>query len=93
LKQSAAAQRDEIARLKGPNGRPSIEPGGMEKGTEAKTGAKDGSKSGKRRRRGQVAPHAAPESEVLGCGAGGFAVHAGESLEGRQAVRRRIASR
>ena len=61
LKQLSAAQRDEIARLKGLKGRPSIKPSGMEKGTEAKPGGK----AGKRRSRGKVSPRVAPESEVL----------------------------
>ena len=61
LKRLVAAQRDEIARLKGLKGRPSIKPSGMEKGTEAKPGGK----RAKRRGRGKVKPRVAPESEVL----------------------------
>ena len=61
LKQLVAAQRDEIARLKGLKGRPSIKPSGMEKGTETKPGGV----RGKRRRRGKVTPRVAPETEVL----------------------------
>jgi hypothetical protein len=52
LKIIVAAQRDEIARLKGLKGRPSIKPSGMEKGTEAKPGGK----RAKHRRRGKVTP-------------------------------------
>jgi len=61
LKTIVAAQRDEIARLKGLKGRPSIKPSGMEKGTEPKRGGK----GGKGRRRGKVTPRVAPEIEVL----------------------------
>jgi hypothetical protein len=61
LKLVVAAQRDEIARLKGLKGRPSIEPSGMEKQTEPKSV----SKRTKRRRRGKVTPRVAPLTEVL----------------------------
>src|SRR5277367_3255972 len=61
LKQVVAAQRDEIARLKGLKGRPSIKPSGMEKGTEPKPGGKQA----KRRGRGKVTPRVRPETEVL----------------------------
>jgi hypothetical protein len=61
LKQIVAAQRDEIARLKGLKGRPSIKPSGMEDAT----GPKRGGKRVKRRRRGKVTPRVMPETEVL----------------------------
>jgi hypothetical protein len=61
LKQIVAGQRDEIARLKGRNGRPSIKPSGMENST----GPKRGGKRVKRRRRGRVTPLVVPETEVL----------------------------
>ena len=61
LKQSVAALRDEIARLKGLKGRPSIKPSGMEDATEPKRGGK----RIKRRRRGKVTPRVMPETEVL----------------------------
>ena len=60
LKRIVAAQRDEIARLKGLKGRPSIKPSGMEKATEPKLG-----KKAERRGRGKVTPRVTPETEVL----------------------------
>src|ERR1700704_2180741 len=61
LKALGAAQRDEIARLKGLKGRPSIKPSGMENATEAEPGGK----GPKRRVRGKVRPRVAPETKVL----------------------------
>jgi transposase IS66 family protein len=61
LKRIVAAQRDEIARLKGLKGRPSIKPSGMENATELKPGGK----GAKRRRRGKVTPRVAAETKVL----------------------------
>src|SRR3954454_8961129 len=61
LKRIVAAQRDEIARLKGLKGRPSIKPSGMEKATEPKPGGK----KAKRRGRGKVTTRVMPETEVL----------------------------
>ena len=61
LKQMVAAQRDEIARLKGLKGRPSIKPSGMEKSTEPKAAGKHI----KRRGRGKVTPRVTLETELL----------------------------
>jgi hypothetical protein len=61
LKKIIAAQRDEIARLKGQQGRPKIKPSGMEDGPRPKRPGK----GGKARRRGKVTPRVAPEVEVL----------------------------
>jgi hypothetical protein len=61
LKRIVVAQRDEIARLKGLKGRPSIKPSGMEKATEPKPG----DKKAKRRLRGKVTPRVTSEIEVL----------------------------
>ncbi len=55
-----AAQRDEIARLKGLKGRTVIKPSGMEKGTEPKPGGK----RAKRRGRGKVTPRVTVEAKV-----------------------------
>ncbi len=61
LKALVAGQRDEIARLKGLKGRPSIKPSGMEKNTEPPSG----NKSSQQRRRGKVTPRVKVETEVL----------------------------
>ena len=58
LKAVVAAQRDEIARLKGLTGRPSIKPSGMERNTEPP-------RSDEQRRRGKVTPRVKVETEVL----------------------------
>jgi hypothetical protein len=61
LKQLAAEQREEIARLKGLKGRPTIKPSGMEKGTQpAKPGGPE-----KRRGRGKVTPRVSVEDQVM----------------------------
>jgi hypothetical protein len=60
LKRIVAAQRDEIARLKGLKGRPSIKPSGMENATRPKPG-----KAAKRRRRGKVTARVTVETQVL----------------------------
>jgi hypothetical protein len=61
LKRLIGGLRDEIARLKGLKGRPSIKPSGMQDATEPKRGGK----RGKRRGRGVVTPRIAPVTEVL----------------------------
>ncbi|MBW4025138.1 MAG: transposase, partial [Proteobacteria bacterium] len=62
LKGIVAAQRDEIARLKGLKGRPSIKPSGMENATEPARGGK----AVKRRGRGKVILRVVTETEILG---------------------------
>ena len=61
LKQIVAEQREEIARLKGLKGRPTIKPSGMDKGTEPpKPGKKE-----KRRGRGTVTPRVKIEEKTI----------------------------
>jgi hypothetical protein len=61
LKQLVAEQREEIARLKGLKGRPTIKPSGMDKGTEPpKPGKKE-----QRRRRGKVTPRVSVEEKTM----------------------------
>ena len=60
LKQAVAAQREEIARLKGLKGRPAIKPSGMDKGTEPATADPP-----EQRRRGKVSPRVSVEQEVI----------------------------
>src|SRR4029453_8711049 len=59
LEQTVAAQRAEIARLKGLKGRPALKPRGMEKGREAKP------PSSPKGRRGSVRPRVAVEDQVI----------------------------
>ena len=61
LKRLVAGLRDEIVRLKGLKGRPSIKPSGMQDASEPKRGGK----RGKRRGRGRVTPRVAVETQVL----------------------------
>src|SRR3712207_2009472 len=59
LERVVAAQRAEIARLKGLKGRPAIKPSGMEQGTEPNP-PRD-----RLRRRGKVVPRVAVEDRIL----------------------------
>src|SRR5829696_4782616 len=58
LEQTVAAQREEIARLKGLKGRPVLKPSGMEKASEPKP------PSPPQGRRGPVTPRVAIEDQV-----------------------------
>src|SRR5215204_28184 len=59
LEQTVAAQREEIARLKGLKGRPALKPSGMEKASAPKP------PSPPRGRRGPVMPRVAVEDRIL----------------------------
>ena len=61
LEKVSAEQREEIARLKGLKGRPTIKPSGMDKGTEPAKPAKPE----KPRRRGKVTPRVSIEDRVV----------------------------
>ena len=61
LKQVVAEQREEIARLKGLKGRPTIKPSGMDKATEPAKSAKQAT----RRFRGKVTPRVKIEDHVV----------------------------
>ncbi len=60
LEQTVAAQRAEIARLKGLKGRPALKPSGMEEASEPKP------PSLRKGRRGPVRPRVAVEDQVIG---------------------------
>jgi len=61
LEKLVSEQREEIARLKGLKGRPSIQPSGMDKATEPPQPGK----KAKRRRRGKVTPRVSIADQVL----------------------------
>src|SRR5215213_6882123 len=61
LERTAAAQREEITRLKGLKGRPALKPSGMEKACEPKP-SRD---PDKRRGRGKVVPRVALEDRII----------------------------
>ena len=61
LERQNAELREEMARLKGLQGRPRIKPSGMENGTRPKPG---GTRGGKRRR-GKIVPRVIVEDEIL----------------------------
>ena len=61
LEQTISGQREEIARLKGLKGRPTIKPSGMDKGTEPPGPAQ----KEKRRGRSQVTPRVNVEDQVI----------------------------
>src|SRR3954464_4983489 len=77
LEQTVAAQRAEIARLKGLKGRPVLKPSGMEKASEPKP------PSPPKGRRGPVTPRVAVEDQVhRGYGATGFTLQGLRGLPG-----------
>ncbi len=61
LERTIAAQREEIARLKGLKGRPQLKPSGMERASEPKP-SRD---PDKRRGRGKVVPRVALEDRII----------------------------
>src|SRR3954447_16179599 len=65
LERTVAAQRDEIARLKGLKGRPQIKPSGMEKASQALTQERA---TGKRRKRAKSADLTIHEERIIKAG-------------------------
>src|SRR6202051_2769771 len=57
LRRTVAAQRDEIARLKGGPGRPNIKPSGMDKATEPQSGKRVGRRRGRGSTKAKLSIH------------------------------------
>jgi hypothetical protein len=83
--QTVAEQRKEIARLKGLEGRPNIEPNVQPSGLEKGTAPTKPAKGGKRPTRGKVTPRVKIEDELIA-----VAVPPGSTFKGMSLVWSRI---